>query len=133
MRAHGLRTVLVMSLVGAVALLASAHFAAAHVTSVQTNVSIHYGDINNKAFEREFRGQVKSPEHACEKTRVVKVFHRVKGPDTLVGSTESNSNGSWSIPNDIAKGRHYAKVKSRAVGSRFCKPAKSETIKVSQA
>jgi hypothetical protein len=129
MRTHGLRIVFVLSAVGA---LASAHFAAAHVTSVQTDVSIHYGDIH-KAFAREFRGQVKSPEHACEKTRVVKVFHRVPGPDTLVGSTESTSNGSWSIPNDIAKGRHYAKVKSRAVGARFCKPAKSETIKVKQA
>jgi hypothetical protein len=107
--------------------------AGARVVDVNTHVTIHYGQIQPKVFTKEFRGNVKSPDHACEKDRKVKVFHRDPGPDTLVGSTKSTATGHWSIGNDIAHGRHYAKVKSKAVGSRFCEPARSETIKVTQA
>lgn len=103
----------------------------AHVVAVDTNVTIHYGNIQVKAFTKEFRGRVKSPNDGCEKGRTVKVFHRKPGPDTLVNSTTSAPNGSWSFGNDIAHGRHYAKVKSKAVGSKFCKSARSKTIKVS--
>jgi hypothetical protein len=106
-----------------------AQFAAARVDAVDTNVTIDYGKIS-KAFANEFRGRVKAPDDACEKDRTVKVFHRKPGHDDLVGSTKSNNSGRWSIPNDIAQGRHYAKVKSKAAGSRFCKPARSGTINV---
>ena len=106
--------------------------AGARVVDVNTHVTINYGEIQPKVFTKEFRGKVKSPDHACEKDRKVKVFHRDPGSDTLVGATKSTASGHWSLGNDIAEGRHYARVKSKAVGNRFCEPARSETITVTQ-
>jgi hypothetical protein len=114
-----------------VALGTLAGVADARVVAYETKVTIAYGNVT-KVFDQEFRGKVKSSKHKCEGNRTVKVFHRDPGPDTLVGSTTSKPTGRWSIGNDIAEGRHYAKVKSKAIGAALCRGDRSRTIRVSQ-
>lgn len=79
-------------------------------------------------------GRVKSSNPRCRRNRTVKVFHKIPGPDQLVGSADTAPNGGWSLPNDVAKGQHYAKVIRRTKGigahAHICKADKSPVIAV---
>ena len=122
------------ALIAAAALAACAGSAIARSPTFDSKVTIDYGDISkSKALAREFRGKVTSSKHDCEVGREVKVFHVDPGADTLVGLDETNAHGKWALGNDIAKGRHYAKVRKAAIGSGFCKAARSQKITVHQA
>ena len=93
-----------LALVLAVPLLvATATIAGAHNASFSSSVSIDYDRPN-------FEGQVQSERERCEQGRTVSVFKVLDGPDRLIGTDETNGNGSYSVPQAGAQGRFYARV-----------------------
>jgi hypothetical protein len=82
-----------------------------------------------------FHGRVKSENDACEENRRVKMFRKRSGPDEVLGTDETNSQGRWKVIVDpLSSGAYYAKVKRReegAAGTIFvCKSDKSPLVVV---
>ncbi|MDX6588206.1 MAG: hypothetical protein QOI31_2679 [Solirubrobacterales bacterium] len=103
-------------LVALVAILASTGVAQAHDVSYDSAVTIDYGEKAPRVITHFFNGKVKSSKQLCEGSRTVKVFHKIPGADELVGSVETAANGRWSLGDDTAQGRHYARVVPRDIG-----------------
>lgn len=77
-----------------------------------------------------FKGNVRSPESACENGRNVSLRKKRQGPDRTVGSTISRRNGAWSIREPRPKGRYYAVAPRRSVDATSCETGMSRTIRV---
>ena len=80
-----------------------------------------------------FHGHVKSPNHACEIHRKVKLFKERKGPDKLLGKDKTNHRGRWEIDvNPLKSGAYHAKVVRRSEGAAgtifVCRRDRSRTI-----
>ncbi|MGH2807756.1 MAG: hypothetical protein ACRDKT_10835 [Actinomycetota bacterium] len=95
-----------------------------------SKITIRFADGRDR-----FSGAVRSEENACERGRRVILKKVKRGPDKTVGRTRTNPRGRWSIKEEGARGRYYAKTPKRNVdpagaGPRFeCGAAKSRTIR----
>lgn len=109
-------------------LVATATIARAHNASFDSSVSIDYDRPN-------FEGTVQSERARCERGRTVSVFKVREGPDRLIGTDETNDNGSYSVRKAGAQGRFYAKVAREVFGGyghrHVCQGDTSGTIRVS--
>ena len=77
-----------------------------------------------------FHGRLSSPYAYCEQNRKLKLYReRTTGPDKLLGTTLSESDGYWEIPigNRLIGGSYYATVAARTnpVVGVTCRAAKS--------
>jgi hypothetical protein len=118
----------VLAVVAVVALLvASATAVSAHNASFDSTVSIDYDRPN-------FVGKVSSERDRCERNRTVSVFKKREGSDRLIGTDETNDNGSYSITKAGARGRFYAQVAREIFGgyghSHVCEADTSGTIRL---
>jgi hypothetical protein len=83
-----------------------------------------------------FHGKLHSPYTYCTQNRKVKLYRKAKrsGPDKLLGSDTSESDGTWSIPigNRLIGGFYYSTVgrKYSAEVGVTCKSAKSRVAVV---
>ena len=101
-----------------------------------SDISINYqGPDRRHPERREFSGNVKSGEDACESGR--KVFlkkDRRTGRDRTVDTTITNDRGKWRIPVRRANGKYYAKTPQEKVPSQSggvtCKADRSKAIRV---
>src|SRR5438093_395681 len=118
---------LLAALSAALLLLGPTGVAAAATVKVSSNITIHYKSS-------AFGGHVSSSRSSCVKGRTVKLYRDRKGPDFVVGTTLTNSNGHWKVPDPGAKGRFYAQAARRQMqkgnDTIVCKAATSPTIKV---
>ncbi len=125
---------ILVALVALVAILATTDGAQAHDVSYDSAVTIDYVEEAPRVITHFFKGEVKSSKQLCEGGRTVKVFHKIPGPDELVGSVETAANGGWSLGSDTAQGRHYARVVRRNIGigahHHICKADDSPVIDV---
>jgi hypothetical protein len=93
--------------------LALAAATAAVAVTAATAIAGNAKHIDSKvtlAGSDPFHGKVRSPKHACEAHRLVKVFNVEAAPNGLVGKTRSDRHGEWSLP-ESANGQYYAKVR----------------------
>jgi hypothetical protein len=89
--------------------------------------------ITIKSNGLKFSGKVTSSNAACTSGRKVTLYRK---PSQVLGSTTTNSSGSWKITASgsagITLGHFYAKVKQRSEGTAgtiyVCKAATSKTI-----
>ena len=93
-----------------------------------TNLTISYERSRASSSTVAIKGKVRSPESDCEGARDVTLKKKKSGPDRTVGSTVSRANGAWSIRERNARGRYYAVVAKRKVGSTTCLAGTSRTI-----
>jgi hypothetical protein len=81
-----------------------------------------------------FRGKLHSPYTYCTQNRKVKVYRQKNGPDKLLGSDISESDGTWEarIGNKLTSGAYYSSVaaKHSAEIGVNCRAAKSKLITV---
>ncbi|MEA2453287.1 MAG: hypothetical protein QOG04_1997, partial [Actinomycetota bacterium] len=95
---------------------------------VSTTLTIKYKSSN-------FSGTAKTAETECKKGRGVLLKRKKKGRDPTIGSTTTNTRGSYKIRSANAKGKYYAIVaKTTQVTEEgdtlICKRDTSPTIKV---
>jgi hypothetical protein len=125
---------ILVALFALVAIMASSGAAQAHDVSYDSAVTIDYGEEAPRVITHFFKGEVKSSKQLCEGSRTVKVFHKTPGPDEVVGSVQTAANGSWSLGDDTAQGRHYARVVRSNIGigahDHTCKADDSPVIDV---
>ena len=126
-RVHGRNVVLAAALTLALALVAVPALAT-HTVKINSRVTI-------SSRPPAFHGHVKSPNHACEIQRKVKLFRQRNGPDKLLGKDKTNHHGRWKIVVDPLKsGAYYAKVVRRSEGAAgtifVCRGDRSKTIVV---
>lgn len=111
--------------------------ASAHDVIYKSQVTLDgYGPVAPRVITNFFTGRVKSPKSACKPNRKVKVYRTHAGPDTLIGTTQSEADGHWSLGNDVAgPGDYYAKLIRRDIGQtlhdHLCKRATSAVLEVS--
>jgi hypothetical protein len=81
-----------------------------------------------------FHGKLHSPYAYCTQNRKVKVYRQKDGPDKLLGSDVSESDGTWEadISNKLASGAYYSSVgaKYSAEIGVTCQAAKSKLVTV---
>jgi hypothetical protein len=104
--------------------------ALAHSFDASSSITIRF-DSSAAAF----KGTVHSSHPLCVAGRTVKVKKRVgDGPDRIVGTDTTGSQGGYSVPKDNPHGHYYAKVQrseSTSYGhSHICRAARSTTINV---
>ncbi len=102
--------------------------AGAHDTSWRTRVTINYGGGT-------FYGKVRSRHADCVPDRRVRVYHKIDGPDFLVGSDTTNGSGDWEVAFNAPPGyTFYAKVRPDDLDPSSdvheCRSARSDTITV---
>jgi hypothetical protein len=75
-----------------------------------------------------FHGSLKSNRGSCTANRMVKLFRKKAGADTLLGTDASNAGGKWSIPigKRLIPGSYYAKAPAK--GS--CRSGKSKVLTI---
>jgi hypothetical protein len=76
-----------------------------------------------------FHGKVKSPRSSCVGGRTVKLYRKLNGSATLLGTDTTNDNGKWSIPiskKRLTPGLYYAKAPARG----DCKADKSSSFPI---
>jgi hypothetical protein len=108
-------------------LVASATVVSAHNASFDSTVSIDYDRPN-------FVGKVSSERDRCERNRTVSVFKKREGSDRLIGTDETDDNGSYSVTKAGARGRFYAQVDREVFGGyghrHVCEADTSGTIRL---
>lgn len=76
-----------------------------------------------------FHGRLSSPYAYCEQNRKLRLYRQQKGPDKLLDTTLSESDGYWEIPigRRLTGGSYYATATARtnAVVGVTCRSAKS--------
>ncbi len=81
-----------------------------------------------------FHGTLHSPYTYCTQNRKVKVYREKNGPDKLLGSDVSESDGSWEadISNKLTSGAYYSSVAAKysAEIGVTCQAAKSKLVTV---
>lgn len=131
-----MKRVTAVAIVALTLCLALAAGSPAQVHRPASKISIRYGlgAPGARVISNYFKGRVRSDLARCERGRTVKVFHKVPGPDELIGTVLTDAQGIWAFGSDIAAGEHYAKVTPRRfdVGpNRYvCRGATSRTITV---
>ena len=80
-----------------------------------------------------FHGRVRSPRHACEVHRIVKMFRKESGPDVFLGKDRTDRRGRWEVDvSPLVSGAYYAKVRRREEGTAgtifVCKSDKSPLV-----
>ncbi len=88
------------------------------------SLSLRYSARRNR-----FSGRISSSDPGCLRG-TVKVFRTKKGRDPKVASAKARADGGWSAGEDAGRGRYYAEVGARSVGTGVCPAAKSRTIRV---
>jgi hypothetical protein len=81
-----------------------------------------------------FHGKLHSSYAYCTQNRKVKVYREKNGPDKLLGSDVSESDGSWEadVSNKLTSGAYYSSVAAKysaEIGVN-CRAAKSKPITV---
>lgn len=111
--------------------------ASAHDVIYKSQVTLDdYGPVKPRVITNFFTGRVKSPQGACRPDRKVKVYLVDAGPDTLIGTQQSEADGKWYLGNDqVGPGDYYAKLIRRDIGQtlhdHLCKRARSDVLTVS--
>lgn len=83
-----------------------------------SEITINYKGPNKQyPNRREFTGNVRSDEEACEAGRKVVLKRHKRGPDQTVDTTVTNDRGRWRIPLRRANGRYYARTPQEKVAS----------------
>ena len=120
--------------VAAIATLVSALVLASGLSTAEATRTVKIAShITIKSNELTFSGRVRSSNAACRGDRKVTLYRK---QSQVLGSTTTNSSGSWKIAASgsagISLGRFYAKVKQRSEGTAgtiyVCKVAKSKPI-----
>ena len=101
----------------------------------ESEISINYKGPNRKNPQRrQFSGNVRSDEDACEGGRKVLVKKKRSGRDRTIDTTVTNDRGRWTVRVARANGRYYASTPQERVASDqgrvTCGADKSPTIKV---
>jgi hypothetical protein len=124
--------------VAAIAILGSALVLAFGLTAAQATRTVKIAShITIKSNGLKFSGSVTSSNAACKSNRSVTLYRK---PSLVLGSTTTNSSGSWKITvlgsAGISLGHFYATVKKRTEGTAgtiyVCKAATSKTIPFKQ-
>src|SRR5215210_158914 len=87
---------LVSTAIACVAIAGLAVMAAAHTARHDSLVSIRF-QRGHQGSPDTFSGRVVSTNVRCERNRIVAVRQRVDGPDPLVGTDSTNSDGEWEL------------------------------------
>ena len=100
-----------------------------------SEITINYKGPNKQyPGRREFTGNVRSDEEACEAGRKVALKRHKRGPDQTVDTTVTNDRGKWRIPVNRANGRYYARTPQEKVASDdgrvTCGADRSKSIRV---
>lgn len=92
-------------------MLAASGIATAHTVRFNSTVTIEFD-------AGVFSGTVSSPRAGCVPSRLVKLFSRDEGPDTLQGSDRTDQAGDWEVTGvPFSAGQtFYAKVTRRDIG-----------------
>jgi len=98
----------------------------AGVVPAQAAVTSHI----STAFSGSFHGKITSASAHCVAGRTVKLFRHTASGDQLVGTTSSNSHGSWKISLMQARGAYFAKTPAQTEHGTACGGAKSNTVHV---
>jgi hypothetical protein len=124
--------------VAEIAALVSAFVLASGLSTAEATRTVKIAShITIKSNELTFSGRVTASNAACRNDRKVTLYRK---QSQVLGSTTTNSSGSWKINASgyagISQGRFYAKVKQRSEGTAgtvyVCKAATSKTIPFKQ-
>jgi hypothetical protein len=127
------RPLVILAAVTALVSVALPAVATAHTVRHDSTITIQ--KRNNGNDPDSLKGRVSSDRPRCERNRTIQVFQEVPGADTLIGSTNTDGEGTWELlfAGDAPDGTYYAvatrKVLHRSTNHRHtCRRAVSDTV-----
>jgi uncharacterized delta-60 repeat protein len=94
-------------------------------TSSKRGLTLSHSSRSNK-----FKGTLTADVAACSQGQQVEIFHKVKGPDTKLGTAKTATTGKYSLKKNAPDGSYYGSARQSSTGGVACLAAKSGSVKL---